>query len=239
MTASDLSADGTLVLRTLTSPERTLTTVVARRRAFAALLVSTVAAVLFAAFVLPHVDFGMGSGGGPDMTAFEREEAAITAHKLGLIFGWARALVGPTLRAGLVALGLFLGFRAAGASPTLRASFAVSAHALVPVWLGGLLYLPLALLHGPLPLEELPGLVPASLAALAPGAPHELEGALLAVDVFNLWALGLMALGMARAAGTSRTRAVVTTLVLFLCYVALFRVAGPAFMSGGPGPGPH
>ncbi len=40
-----------------------------------------------------------------------------------------------------------------------------------------------------------------------------------------------MALGMARTAGTTRTRALVTTLVLYLAFIALFRVALPSVLA--------
>jgi hypothetical protein len=39
---------------------------------------------------------------------------------------------------------------------------------------------------------------------------------------------------MARAAGTTRARAIAVTLLLFVAWVAIFKVAIPAASAGGP-----
>jgi len=47
------------------------------------------------------------------------------------------------------------------------------------------------------------------------------------VDLFSLWAVWLVAAGMAGVAKVSRRRALLTVTVLWLAYVAVFRVALP------------
>jgi hypothetical protein len=107
---------------------------------------------------------------------------------------------------------------------------------MMPVFLAQLLAVPAILSRGTIAPRDAASLVPSSLAALAPQAPPALAGLLSSLDLFALWAVALVALGMARASGASRLRAFTVTLVLFASYVALVKVAGPALLAGGPGP---
>jgi hypothetical protein len=137
---------------------------------------------------------------------------------------------------------LSLGFRLAGARASFRPALAVTAHGMLPIWISRLLAVPAALAHAPVPHADLGALLPSSPAALLPpGAPAALSGALGALDLFALWAAWLVALGMARITGASRARAAATTAVLYLAWVALFKIALPSLSagSGGPGAAPH
>ena len=53
------------------------------------------------------------------------------------------------------------------------------------------------------------------------------------LDLFALWALVLLALGMARVAGSSRLRAGLVVAVLWSAQVAFLKLA-PAAMAAGP-----
>jgi hypothetical protein len=239
MTLSDLSTDGSIVLRVLSAPGLVIPAVVSRRRAAVALAIATAASLASAAVVLPRVDFGAGRAaerpGGEELTPYEREQAAATARKLGQIGGLSRAALLPAALAAAAAAGLFAGFRVAGTRPGYRATLAVTAHGMLPLWLGGLLAIPAAVAHAPVPAPEVPRLLPSSLAALLPpDAPAPLAAALSAFDLFTAWALVLVVMGMARASGATRTRAAATTLLLFLSCVALFKVV-PAAQLGGSG----
>ncbi|ACG75486.1 conserved hypothetical protein [Anaeromyxobacter sp. K] len=242
MTASELSTDGSILLRALAVPQHGFPLVTTRRRAGLALAIATAAALATAAAVLPSTDFGAAAlvadrgEDGAELTVSQREDNAATARKLGLIAGWAGAAALPALLAVAAAGCLFVGFRVAGARPDFKATLAVTAHGMLPVWLRGLLAIPAALVHAPLAPADVPRLVPSSLAALVPSAPPPLAAALGAADLFTVWALVLVAVGMARAAGTSRLRAAVVTLVLFAAYVALLQVVPAALSAGGPGP---
>lgn len=243
MIAPELAQDGSTLVTTLVAPARGLAEVVQRRRAAVALVVATAAALATAAVVIPRVDFGaeaalrLQGGPGGELTPFQLEEAAATATKIGHIVGYAAALLMPSVNAVLAACFLFLGFKVAGGRPGFRGALAVAAHGMLPVWLGGLLTIPAALVHAPIPPRQVPALLPSSLAALVPSAPPPLAAALAAIELFNLWALWLVASGMARAAGTSRTRALVVTVVLFLAAVAVLRVIPAAAAAAGGPPG--
>ena len=239
MTTTELLQDGTVVARALAAPGRGIAEAVERRRALTALCIATAASLLFAAVAVPRVDYEAAAqrrARGPEaqeQTQFQREESVATARKLGHITGWAGAALAPALLAAGAAALLFAGFRVAGTRPALKETFAVAAHGTLPVWLGGLLAIPAALARAPIPPDDLPRLLPSSLAALAPRAAAPLAAALSGVDLFALWAVALVATGMARASGASRARAFTVTLVLYAAAIALLKVV-PAAVLGGP-----
>lgn len=252
MNASEIAVDGTVLVQTLTTPARGLGAAVGRRRIAFALAVATAASLATAAVVVPRVDYaaaatakldrvpppggGGGEEGGEELTPYQREEAIATTRKLGEIAGWTLAALAPSLISLGAALFLFLGFRVAGTSPGFRTTLAVTAHGMLPVWLGGLLAIPAAFAHAPIPPADVGRLLPSSLAAFAPhGAAAPLLAALSAFDLFALWAAALVAFGMARASGAARARAITVTAILFLAYVALLKVV-PAALAGGSGP---
>lgn len=245
MNASEITTDGSTLMRALATPDHGFGIVTERRRVGLALAVATAAALLTAAVVLPRVDFGAAAlregraPGAAERTESELEEAAVTARKLGQIVGWAGAALLPSALAVAAAGALFAGFRVAGTRPDFKPTLAVTAHGMLPVWLGKLLAIPAAVAHAPVAPEDVPRLVPSSLATLLPaGASPPLAAALSALDLFTLWALALVVVGMARASGASRTRALVVTVTLFAAYVALLKVV-PAALMGGADPGPR
>ena len=76
-------------------------------------------------------------------------------------------------------------------------------------------------------------MLPSSLAALLPGAaPAALLRVAGAIDLFALWSLSLVALGMAHVAGVRRARALAVVLTVWGCWVLLSRVTVPAFTGG-------
>ncbi len=239
MTTTELLQDGSVVARALTSPAAGIAEAAERRRSLTALGIATLASLVLAAVLLPRLDYAAAAERGArgpeaqEMTQFQREEAVATARKLGHIAGWAGAALSPALLALGAAAGLFAGFRVAGTRPGFKETFAVASHGMLPVWLGGLFAIPAAVARAPLAPEEVPRLLPSSLSALASGAAPPLAAALSAVDLFALWAVVLVATGMARAAGASRARAFTVTIVLYAAYVALLKVV-PAAAFGGP-----
>jgi len=246
MAATEIAQDGTVVVRTLVAPARGLAEAVGRRRVATALLVATLASLLHVAVLEPRVDYEAVAAAklarnpqAAEMTQHDREEAVATARKLGHVAGFGGALLGPAFGTLIVAAFLFLGFRVAGTKPAFKPTYAATVHGMMPVLLAPLLAIPAILARGLVGPQDAAHLLPSSPAAFFPGAPPPLAGALSALDVFALWSVALLALGMARASGASRRRAFVVTLVLFLSYVAVFQVALPALLSGGPGPGPR
>jgi hypothetical protein len=237
MSAPEIASDGTVVLHALASPTRGFAAVVGRRRAAVALVLATAASLAAAAVVIPRIDYTdvarVEVRPGEEPTPAQREEAARTARAIGEVKGYAGAVALPSLGALAAALLLFLGFRVAGTRPGFKETFAVTAHGMLPVWIGRLLAIPAAVARAPLRPDEAAALLPSSLAGLLPaGAPPPLAAAVSALDLFVLWALVLVTLGMARASGASRARAAAVTAILFLAAVAILKVVPAA---GGPG----
>jgi hypothetical protein len=124
----------------------------------------------------------------------------------------------------LAALLLWLGFRLLGSEIDWRASLATSLHALLPLGVLSLLSIPVILNHGSLTPEEARNgtLVASNLAVLAPESLGKVARALLAsVDLFSIWAIVLLVLGLHIVAKVSRAAAVAVVLALWLLAVAL------------------
>lgn len=238
MSRTDLSEDGAVLLATLTAPARGLDAAVARRRSLTALLAATLVSLLVAMITVPRLDFSDRAdlGTGPEaqaLTQHQVEEAQAQAAKLGAISGYAGAGFGPALAVLGTALCCWLAFRVAGTRPGLKATVAVSAHALLPLFLAQLLILPAVVLKAPLPATDLGQLLPSSLAALLPAqASPVLLAAASSLDLFTIWALVLLVLGMIRVTGASPRRAGAVVGLLWLAQIALFKIA-PAAMAAG------
>jgi MFS family permease len=233
MSRTDLAQDGTVLVAALTRPEHGLAAVIARRRSLTALAVATLASLLFTAVAVPRVDYGLG--GGPDgpkveeMTPHQVEEARLQAAKIGAVAGYAGALLGPAFLVLGGALALWLAFKVAGTRPGLKATVAVAAHAFLPIFLAQLLALPAVLQKAPVGARELPSLLPSSLAALLPpGASPVLTALASSFDLFTLWAVVLLVIGMAKAAGATRLRAAVVVGVLWAAQVGVLKIAPAA-----------
>lgn len=242
MPSSEFAQDASVILETLVAPGRGLARALDRRRSLVALALATALSLGFAAVAAPRIDAGAavaarleGSPEGQELTPHQREEAIATARKVTAVGVWAGSALSPAVLAVLGAAFLFVGFRVAGAAPPFRPTLSVVAHGMLPVWIGQFLAVPALLLRGSVRVEDLPRLLPSSPAALLPaGAPPAALAALGALDLFHLWALVLVVAGMARVAGATRRRAAAVTVVLWLAYVALFKVAPAAAVRGGP-----
>ncbi len=224
------------------APSRWLPLLADRRSFVPALAAATLASLLLAAAAVPRLDFAAAAQAALDrqpdaaqMTPYQREEALATARKIGAVTSWAGAALGPALRALGAAVFLWLGLKVAGGTPRFSPTFSVAAYGLLPQALRALLTIPALLAGGPVRPEGLDRLLPSSLAAFLPAdAPPAVAGLLASVDLFSAWALALVAVGMAHVAGVSRRRAAVATAVLWLGWVAVFRMAIPSL--AGPRP---
>ena len=238
MSRTDLIEDGAVLVSALTAPERALPAAADRRRTLSAILVATVLSLVFAAVALPRYDFAAAAAAMPrppdaeEQTPFQQEEAAAQARKVGTIAGWGSAAASPALLALGLALTFFLAFRLAGTSPAFKPTLAVSAHAMLPLFLAQLLALPAIVMKAPVNPLHVHDLLPTSLAALLPaGGSPILAAAASSLDLFTAWAVVLMVLGMARAAGSTHRRAAVVVGLLWLAHVALFKIAPAAAMA--------
>lgn len=233
-----------LVSGALVEPQRALPAAVERRSALVPILVATVAGLALAAVVATHADFEgavlqrLSSDPKADqISPHDLSEKVEQGRKLTVAAGYAVGAGGPVATAALAALGLALTFRLAGARPSLRASFSAASWALLPGALRALLTIPAVIRLAPVRPDDVPRLLPSSLAVLLPagataGGPLALAAS--ALDLFALWAVLLAGLGMAEAAQVSRRRAIALTLVLFVASAAVFRVALPTLLAGTP-----
>jgi hypothetical protein len=239
MSRTDLLEDGRTIAAVLTSPARGFDRVVTSPRPLTPILLATAVALLFAAVAVPRLDFAKAAdaqlqmtGAGGDMTQHQRDEALEQARKVGTVATWAGSAVSPALSVLVVALVLWLAFKVAGTSPPLKGSVAVAAYALLPHFLSTLLFIPALVARAPVDPAELQRLVPSSLAWFLPaGGSPVLAAVAGSIDLFSLWAVVLLVLGMARLSGASLRRSAITVTLLWLTYVALLKVAPAAAMA--------
>lgn len=221
-------------------PARAMPQVAESGRFLPALVAATAAAIVFSTLAVPRLDFARAALDAIDrkpdaaqMTPYQREEAVVTARKIGTVAGYSAALLGPAAMALGAAVALWLGFKLAGGRPAFRPTFAVAAFAQLPGAVRELLSLPAVLRSESIDPAILPRLLPSSAGALLPaGAAGPGASLLYSIDLFSLWAAALAALGMAAVARVSARRAAVTTALLWLAWVAVFKVSLPAL--GGP-----
>jgi len=210
------------------APSRTLARAAARGSVLPPVVATVLASLLLAAAVVPRVDWAtvaersMDRGYAGQVTPHEREQAVEQARKLGAVKAYAGAAIGPVVNALLVAFLLFLALRVAGARPPFRPTLSVAAWGLLPTAAGKLLSIPAVLRAGDLAPDGVPRLVPWNGAYhLPPGAPAALQAAAGSLDLFSLWAVALVALGMASVAQVSRLRAGTAVAALWAALVAV------------------
>ncbi|HEU4383118.1 MAG TPA: YIP1 family protein [Anaeromyxobacteraceae bacterium] len=220
---------------TLVHPSRAMPQVAESGRFLPSLAAATAAGVLFAALAVPRFDFDRAAEKALDqkpdaaqMTPHQREEAIATARTIGGAAAYAGAAFAPALLALGGAVALWLGFKLGGGTPAFRPTFAVASCGQLPGAVHQLLLLPAVLKSEALDPSLVPRLLPSSAGALLPaGASGPGAAFLFSIDLFSAWAVALVIVGMAPAARVSHTRAAVTTILLWLAWVAVFKVALP------------
>jgi hypothetical protein len=199
------------------------------------LLLATAAALLFSIVAVPRIDFEKAaadaldrSEGAAQMTPHDREVKLEQGRKVGALAAYTGAAFGTGLSAVVAALGLWLAFRVVGNKPGFAQTFTVACWALVPGAIEAVLSVPALLVRGTIPVEQLASILPGNLGVLLPaGLTGPLASFLGAMDLFSIWSVWIVAAGMAGVAHVSIRRALVTMVVLWLSYVAVFQVALP------------
>jgi hypothetical protein len=243
MTRTELREDGATAVAVLTAPRRGLDLVVTRRRGLVAILIATVASILFAAAAVPRLDFEKAASrqlemgpAGAEMTPFQREEAIEQARKVGSIGVYAASAFTPAISVLVASFFLWLAFKVAGTAPPFKGTMAVAAHGLLPALLSPLLLLPAIFVKAPVDPETMTRLLPSSLAVFLPAqvSPIALAAA-ASFDLFAVWSLVLVTMGMARLSGASPRRAAVAVGLLWLAHIALLRIAPAAALAAARG----
>lgn len=224
------------LLAPIVRPSSELPAAAAKRLFWEPLLFATAAALLFTILAVPRLDFEKAAAAALDqadnaaqMSPHERQEKIATVRRVGTLAAYTGASFGPALEAMAMAFALWLAFKVVGGRPTYPGAFTVSAWGLVPGALGALLSIPALLVLSPVDPELAGRLLPASPGVLLPaGSLGPLARFLWSVDLFSLWSVFLVGVGMAGVAGVTRRRGVIVVALLWLSYVGVFKVALPA-----------
>lgn len=227
-----------LIVDTFTAPARALADVATSRRFVPALLAATVVALLHAGALASRLDvetlleqqLAAVAAAAPEqsaaMTPHEREEALASKRKLATVGIVVGGLFGPALQALGAALALWLAFKVAALAAGFRATFAVVSYGFLPLALAKLLSIPSLLARSVVTPDGAARLLPSNLGALMPAVAHPAwRGLLTSIDVFSLWSLALVTIGLAAVTGASWRRAGLVAGVMWLAYVAVFGVA--------------
>ncbi len=222
-------------------PSRGLAEAAAARSVAFPLVAATVVSILVNVIAVPHHDLRKPVAEALDrrppeataeMTSHQREEAIAQGARIGRLLGYAGGVVLPAVMAVAVAFFLFVGFRVGGARPPFVPTLAVASWALLPLYVKTILAVPAILRQEALDPRALDRLLPTSPAAFFPDGATGVHVRLLsALDLFALWSLALVILGMAPLAGVSKARAAAVVLVLWLAWVAISKVALGAMAS--------
>jgi hypothetical protein len=167
-----------------------------------------------------------GEGRLERMTEAELSEEIQNASRKTLVAGVAKGVFVMPLLTLVMAAVLWVGAWLSDRSAPFGRLWSAAALATLPVALYHLIFTVCALAQASLTVEQVPDLVPASLAALH-GLSPKLQQALRGVDFFNLWGAGLLGLGFSAATGMPRGRAVVLWVVIYLLFVGVVFVGLP------------
>jgi len=225
------------VLGTFLSPIAALTRAAEARYFALPLLIWTLASVGYTVVIAPRLDIDSATNAALDkatepMSPHQREEAVAQGHKTALVGMYASAVLAPSGIALLIAFAFWLALKVAGGKPAFGATMGVVSHAELPLALKRLLSIPAILSRSRIAVAD--QLLPSNVAALASSHLHGTAASVAsAIDLFTVWVLVLLVIGLATVAGVSRRRAALTTAVLWASYVAVFHVALKALIPGG------
>ncbi len=124
----------------------------------------------------------------------------------------------------LVALGLWLALRLAGGEITFKQGFSATLHAMVPTGLKALVLIPVLFVVSPVDPQVLRAgtVLGSNLGFLAPeGASHALVALLTSADVFSLWTVALLVLGLSVVARVSKSTSALVVVVGWAVLVGL------------------
>lgn len=164
----------------------------------------------------------------------ELQELVSRKQRTRLVAGVANGVLGVPMRLGAHALVLALLAWLVGRSLPLGKAWQVSVLASLPTVLAQLGLLLVTLRQEAVEVRAVDMLLPSHL-----GAWIQAEGpraaVYRAVDLFELWGVGLVGLGFGTATGMPRGRSLLLALLLFVLQVAVFQVGVPGLMAHGGG----
>ena len=210
---------------------------IARKPTWVVILVLTTLVGAGAQFAtLPHMDLEATirtsmEKSNPDMDDEQIAKIAERASKFAWVGSAASVVFIPIV---MVVMGgiYLLGLRLTGSETDFAHVFSTVLHAYWPAGVAkGVLFLALLQRVGKMPAEALQTLVKSNVGAFLPAdAPHWQVALGSFFDIFNLWTIVLLVLGLSIVGGVSRKKAGVTVGILWVLYLG-FKV-GLAFLKG-------
>lgn len=170
---------------------------------------------------------------GRQLSEDQLEQAIALQEKLLPVFAIAGPLVIFPVACLLMALLFWVTLKLVGGEFSYKSSFATTVHGLMPNAISSLLTIPVAMSRGALSYEEVRSgsLLASNLAFFASEDTGNAMRTLLAgIDLFTIWSVILLVVGLAVAAGVSRAKAAAVVSSLWVVYL-LFKV-GAAGITG-------
>jgi len=212
--------------RIFTSPTEVFRDIARKPTWILVLLLTTLVAVGAQLATLPHLDMeatiraGMGQRS-PDMDDEQIEKIAERASSFAWVGAAASVVIVPVIMLAMAGIYL-LGLRLAGSETDFAHTFSAVLHAYFPASLTkGVLLVALLQRMGKIPGEAMQNIVKSNPGAfLGAEAPHWQVALGSFFDLFNVWTVVLLVLGLATVGGISRKKAGVVTAVLWGLYLA-------------------
>jgi hypothetical protein len=201
-------------------PRDTFAAIAVRPTWVAPLVIIVLASLVSTALWVPMVDVtemirDRITSSGQDVPAAQVDRAVDFMSRLKWVMFLGPVLVlQPLLIAG-VAVFFYLVFRVLGSEQTFRQSFAVTAHAFLPLAVAALLAVPILLGRDSISTEELMGggVLASNLGVLAPeDASAPVRTALQSLDFFALWTVILLIIGFRQATRVPNPSVVISVL---------------------------
>lgn len=215
------------VIGVLTSPERAFRSLKERPTWLLALMILIIAGV--GAYYLLSQRMDMGEvvrdsleQSGREMTEDQLEQAIDMAEKFGSMFSMGAIVIGTPIFYLLGTLGIWVAVKLVGAELTFKQNFATFVHAQLPHAASAVLSLPAILSRDEFHFADLKtgSVLPSSLGHFAPEETSTAVISLLSsVDVFSIWALVLLIIGVATVGQTKRSTAGVAVGVCWVLFV--------------------
>ena len=190
------------------------------------LVLTTLLAVGAQLAAIPHVDMeatirARMAERSTELTDEQMDTILQRADKFAYVGPIASVVIVPLAMVILGAIYL-LGAKMSGSDTDFLHTFSATLHAYWPSGLvKGILAVVLMQRIGKLPVDELKELVKSNLGAfLSPDAPKWLGALASTVDIFNLWAIALLVIGLSVVGGIPRKRAGVVVGVVWLLWIA-------------------
>ena len=205
------------------APVSTLARIVARPDFAIPLVLIIVCTIAGSIIMTPRIDFESGMRAKFDEQGISQEQQDRVLEMVGKVKQFTALITAVSVPAILLIIaGLFLLlFRLFGwEEGTFRQLFSVTTYSWIPQLIKSVILTGVMFPRKSIPVEELPGLLKSNLGFLAD--PLEQPAAysfLSSLDVFNLWTLTLLIVGLALAARRSRTGASVMVVSTYLFYV--------------------